>query len=60
MKKLSDKISTIISFISGIIFSNGLGALVQHEYLMAFLSFVAIGVAFMLKRFVDWDVKDVE
>ena len=56
--RLSSDISMAISFLSGMIFSNAIGAVLQGNYVVAALSFGAIGIALMMKKFVDWTVKD--
>ncbi len=56
--KFSGNISMAISFLSGMIFSNAIGALLQGNYVVALLSFAAIGVALMMKKFVDWTIRD--
>lgn len=55
--RLSEGISVAISFLSGMIFSNAIGALLNGQYVVSFLSFAAIGVAVMMKKFVDWDIR---
>ncbi len=52
--KLSENINLTLGFLSGVIFSNGVGALIQGQIIMGILSFLAAIVAIMLKRFVDW------
>lgn len=56
--KLSENINLVIGFVSGIIFSNGIGALIQGQIVIAVLSMLAVGIAIMLKRFVDWGVEE--
>ncbi len=56
--RLSSDISLAISFLSGMIFSNAIGAALQGNYVVAMLSFAAIGVALMMKKFVDWTVSE--
>ena len=55
--RLSGNVSIAISFLSGMIFSNAVAALVQGQYLIAALSFAAIGVALIMKKFVDWEIQ---
>ncbi len=52
--RLSENINLTIGFLSGIIFSNGIGALLQGQIVMAVLSFLAAFTAVLLKRFADW------
>jgi len=52
--KLSDDVNLVIGFVSGVIFSNAIGALFQGNIVIAVLSFAAVGVTVLLKRFVDW------
>ncbi len=54
---LSGKITVAIAFLSGVIFSNGVGAFFQGEFFMSFLSFLTIMIVALIKRFVDWDVE---
>lgn len=56
--KLSGEISLAISFLSGMIFSNAIGAVLQGNYVVAMLSFAAIFVSLLMKKFVDWTVRD--
>ena len=55
--RISRDVDLVIGFISGIIFSNAVGAIIQGQFTIAFLSFVAVGLAISLKRFFDWDVE---
>jgi len=55
--KLSESVSVAISFLSGMIFSNAIAAFLQGNYVVSFLSFAAIGVSLMMKKFVDWNIK---
>ena len=56
--KLSDDVNLIIGFVSGIIFSNAIGALLQGQVVVATLSFLAVAVAVSLKKFVDWGIRE--
>lgn len=58
MRKLSENINLAIGFISGIIFSNAVGALFQGQFVITILSFAAVVVAIFLKKFVDWGVEE--
>jgi len=58
MRRLSANINLAIGFISGIIFSNAVGALLQGQIVIAFLSFAAVVVSISLKRFVDWGIEE--
>ncbi|MFH0948994.1 MAG: hypothetical protein V1802_00730 [Candidatus Aenigmatarchaeota archaeon] len=57
-RKLSEKISIVITFLSGIIFSNFITALLDGQYVMSMLSLLAVIVAILMKRFVDWDIQE--
>ena len=55
--QISGRISIAISFLSGMIFSNAVAALAQGQYVISFLSFAAIIVAIIMKKFVDWELR---
>lgn len=54
LAKLSRNVDNIISFLSGIIFYNGVMTLLQGNIFVSIMSFLTIGVAILLKRFVDF------
>jgi hypothetical protein len=54
---ISERIMNIISFLCGIIFANGVVALLANEYLMAILMFIVVVLALLMKKFVDWDIE---
>jgi len=56
--RLSENINIAIGFISGIIFSNAIGALLQGQIVIGILSFIAAVIAISLKRFVDWGIEE--
>lgn len=55
--KLSDNVSIAISFLSGMIFSNAIGTLMQQNYVVSGLSFAAVIIALLMKKFVDWNIR---
>lgn len=55
--KLSENVSVAISFLSGMIFSNAIAALLQGNYIVSVLSFAAIAVSIMMKKFVEWNIR---
>lgn len=56
--KLSDDVNLVIGFVSGIIFSNAIGALFQGQLVIAALSILAVIIAVSLKKFVDWGIQE--
>jgi len=54
LAKLSRNVDNIISFLSGIIFYNGVMTLLQGNIFVSIMSFLTIGVSILLKRFVDF------
>lgn len=55
--RVSEGVSVAISFLSGMIFSNAIAAFLQGNTVVSFLSFAAIAVAVMMKKFVDWNIR---
>jgi len=55
--KLSREVDNLISFLSGIIFYNGIMTLSQGNLFVAILSFLTIIVVVLMKRFVDWTIE---
>lgn len=56
--ELSENITLALAFLSGLIFGNSIGLIMQGNFVMAILSLLAIGVAVLLKRFVDWSSEE--
>jgi hypothetical protein len=56
--KLSENITFALAFLSGVIFGNSVGLVLQGNYIMAIFSLMAIGVAVLLKNFVDWSTEE--
>jgi len=54
LERFSKKVDDIISFLAGIIFYNGVMTLLQGNIFVSIMSFLTIGVAILLKRFVDF------
>ncbi len=52
--KLSENVSMAVAFFSGVIFTNAVNALLDGQYIIALLSFLAVAIALIMKRFVDW------
>jgi len=56
--RLSKNIDLVIGFISGVTFSNAIGALLQGQIVITILSVIAVVIAISLKRFVDWGIEE--
>jgi len=57
MKRLSENINLAIGFLSGITFSNAIGALLQGQLVMSVLLIIAVLITVLLKKFVDWELE---
>lgn len=55
MNKLVRRVDFAVTFLSGIVFANMLGAIADGQFNFAFLSFVAVLLALAFRRFVEWD-----
>lgn len=51
---LPERVESAISFLSGIIAYNTAMTFLQGQYIVSFISLLALIVAFIIKRFVDW------
>ncbi len=56
--RLSENVNLAIGFISGVIFSNAIGALIQGQLVVALLSLAAVALSIFMKRFIDWGVEE--
>lgn len=57
-RKLSENIAMIIAFLSGVIFTNAVNGLLEGQIVISILSFLAVVIALLMKRFVDWSNYD--
>ncbi|HLD48795.1 MAG TPA: hypothetical protein VJB11_00355 [archaeon] len=55
MKKLSENMTIAVSFLAGIIFYNAVVSLLSGQYEIAFMSFVALIVAFSVLKYTNWE-----
>ncbi len=55
---ISENIAFLIAFLSGMIFSNAVTSLIDGNYVVAFLSFLAVIITLLLKRFFDWSTEE--
>jgi hypothetical protein len=53
-RALSENVTMAVAFVSGVIFTNAVNALLDGQFIISILSFLAVAVALLLKRFVDW------
>jgi len=58
MRRLPENVSLAVAFLSGVIFTNAVNALLDGQYFVALMSFLTVVVALLVKRFVDWSTHE--
>ena len=57
-RRLSENVAMIIALVSGVIFTNAVNGLLDGKIVISVLSFLAVIIALLMKRFVDWSNYD--